>query len=792
MKIKTFRGQPDRWWDSLIAVIAMAVVLTLAARINATGWLSDLEILTYLAFFAGLSGLALGYSRFSPLVTAVFSLVYGTFLSGWLIGTTLNPELTWYQRIVNVIGWRIRIGLAEFTSGQPGSDPILFLVLMALLLWILASSTTFLLVREGSAWPALVPLGITLLVIGHYDPNLPLNLRFLAQFIFLSLLIIGRMTFVHYHARWEQEGIHTTSEIRGTIVKAIMISAAALLTIAWVIPVQPDTAVDSSQLWERVTEAWDRLSDRVADIFVVETDPLDITAGFFDESMQLGRDISLSEEIVFTVSVDSQPPAGYRHYWRARSYDQYQNDFWATSLDLSEVNLQPDQFDLNEPAKPGSQLSRYSISVRREQKINLFYTGQPTWISRPATALTLSLEDGTEDLVSLSPEDSITPGETYQFVTLTGVPSAVELRETSTSYPEWLDPYLQLPEDFSPQIAALANRIAGNQTHPHDIAFTMSRYLRTNFDYSPTVPALPVGTDPIEWFLFEGKTGFCNYYATAQVLMLRSLGIPARLAVGFTQGDYNFQTATYTVRLKNSHAWPEVYFMDYGWVIYEPTASERDLFFSSRRTTFEEDSTRMMNDEIMMFGSVEEPDIIADDPPLDADDEPIVNGELDAPSFLSVSLRTWLVITAVTLVFLTAIILLLRYVIRKNNLESLPMLIAWVLEKLGITVPGWIRRWHYRTRMTVTEKAYRQLIRAIRILGQPVNTSATPIEQAQNLVNLMPKARNHAIDLIREYQFERFSHHRSNDIRARLAAKQLTRMAIKNRLEWIVTLGGRI
>ena len=63
--------------------------------------------------------------------------------------------------------------------------------------------------------------------------------------------------------------------------------------------------------------------------------------------------------------------------------------------------------------------------------------------------------------------------------------------------------------------------------------------------------------------------------------MLRSVGIPARLAVGYAQGDYDPATSTYTVLARDSHAWPEVYFPGYGWVIFEPTASQPPIIFPS-------------------------------------------------------------------------------------------------------------------------------------------------------------------------------------------------------------------
>src|SRR5438477_587036 len=73
------------------------------------------------------------------------------------------------------------------------------------------------------------------------------------------------------------------------------------------------------------------------------------------------------------------------------------------------------------------------------------------------------------------------------------------------------------------------------------------------------------------------RRGYCNYYASAEVIMLRSLGIPARLAVGFNQGQVDTSTNTFHILEQNAHAWPEVFFPNYGWVEFEPTASESPL-----------------------------------------------------------------------------------------------------------------------------------------------------------------------------------------------------------------------
>ncbi|NHC45572.1 DUF3488 and transglutaminase-like domain-containing protein [Motilibacter aurantiacus] len=115
-------------------------------------------------------------------------------------------------------------------------------------------------------------------------------------------------------------------------------------------------------------------------------------------------------------------------------------------------------------------------------------------------------------------------------------------------------------------------------TPPYEQAFALQLWLRQEggFTYAEDAPQPPNGTELIEQFLTE-RRGFCTHFATAMVVMARALGIPARLAVGYlpgqereADGDYY----RYTVTNRQAHAWPELYFQDYGWLRFEPTPSQ--------------------------------------------------------------------------------------------------------------------------------------------------------------------------------------------------------------------------
>ena len=149
-----------------------------------------------------------------------------------------------------------------------------------------------------------------------------------------------------------------------------------------------------------------------------------------------------------------------------------------------------------------------------------------------------------------------------------------DLAEYVEIYPTWVtDRYLQLPGDFPETVKALAENLAINKTNAYDVATNIEGYLRS-IPYSLTVVPPPADRDGVEWFLMEQGMGFCNYFASAMVTMLRSVGIPSRMVIGFAPGEWDPGRESWIVRGKHYHSWPEVYFPEFGWVEFEPTPVE--------------------------------------------------------------------------------------------------------------------------------------------------------------------------------------------------------------------------
>lgn len=785
MMLKAKDKTVERWWDIWIAIFAMLAITMVAGRLWVTEWTRDLYILVYLALLAGLTGLALGYSRFSPLVAALISTFYGIFSILWLFGTTVDPDMAWRERIFNYLAWRLRIAFEQFSANQAVTDPILFLVIMAILLWIMASTATFILIRHGSVWPVLIPLGFTLLVIGHYDQDLMRNSRYLMSFVFFTLLIVGRMNVLQNSKKWLKEGIHITPESHADLTRALIILTLILVILAWIIPITPQQMTRYAQWWSRVTDPWDRFRERFADILVLETATETTVISFFGETLGLGSGTPISEEIVFTVEVETAPPAAYRNYWHTRNYDLYEDGIWSSTPGLRRTQQYPEDFEIVYPQWEAGQPAAYTFTSQVNRMNNLYVTGLPTWIDRPVETTTQAISPTEEDLVALMAVPELYFSETYQVETLVSVPTASDLRRTATDYPAWLDRYLQLPDDFSPEIAALAAEVAGEGDHPYDIAADITRYLRINIEYARTIPPVPAGADPMEWFLFEEQTGFCNYYATAQVLMLRSLGIPARFVVGYAEGEFDSQTLTYTVRKLDSHAWPEVFFMDYGWVPFEPTVSQPALILPAGVDRTDQDFDSPESDDAPIM------DDLFDDPLAGLDEMPDADqGEFEAlPPRVEGGTIAWILLAMILVTLVAVFFILQRPELFKINIDPLPVLLERALDKRGKPVPNWLRRWSYFARMSAAERAYRQMCRSIEIMGQPLNPAQTPSERAQALTKLIPQAYQPALEIVSEYCLDKFSDHFFNEALARSAGRQVLGLALKSRLRRIFTFG---
>lgn len=138
--------------------------------------------------------------------------------------------------------------------------------------------------------------------------------------------------------------------------------------------------------------------------------------------------------------------------------------------------------------------------------------------------------------------------------------------------PEEFAPYLALPESVTERTRTLGASLVAGIDSPYAQASAIEEYLRT-FAYDLTIGSPPDDvTDITDYFLFDLQRGYCDYFATAFVVLARSVGLPARFVAGYAPGDWYPQDRAWLVTAADSHAWPEVYISGPGWVQFEPTS----------------------------------------------------------------------------------------------------------------------------------------------------------------------------------------------------------------------------
>ncbi len=176
-----------------------------------------------------------------------------------------------------------------------------------------------------------------------------------------------------------------------------------------------------------------------------------------------------------------------------------------------------------------------------------------------------------EDVIDVTSAPPLRKGSTYTVRSVIPSPTDSQLNRDDAPAPAWVrEEYLQLPPTVPDRVRRLALEITRGAKTKHEKARAIEAYLR-KLKYDTDMPPTPPGQDFVDYFLFHQKRGYCTYYASAMVVMLRELGIPARVVTGFAPGQYNTQTGKYVVTEAQAHAWPQVYYDKYGWVNYEPT-----------------------------------------------------------------------------------------------------------------------------------------------------------------------------------------------------------------------------
>ena len=288
----------------------------------------------------------------------------------------------------------------------------------------------------------------------------------------------------------------------------------------------------------------------------------------FSSEVTLGEfgEIKTASRPVMHIRIfSSETPGGLK--WRGRALAEFDGKRWSEPGRANQtVPVENGHADLEPSAcrRPGRHIN-YHVDLDAFGTDALFFAGVPEMVDLRYSFL-LRTATGSYRLGYQSPR-----GVHYDAYSRLEDPP-----ETSPApYPAPILPlrarsdYLQLPP-LDPRIPELARAMTAGAATDLERARAIERRLRADYGYTLELPDHEVA-DPLAYFLFTRKKGHCEYFASAMTVMLRTAGIPARLATGFQSGVYNPITDFWLVRASDAHAWVEAWIPGHGWTTFDPT-----------------------------------------------------------------------------------------------------------------------------------------------------------------------------------------------------------------------------
>jgi protein-glutamine gamma-glutamyltransferase len=291
----------------------------------------------------------------------------------------------------------------------------------------------------------------------------------------------------------------------------------------------------------------------------------------FSDNVTLGQigELKASDEIFMHVRVDNLGGASYdRLRWRGVALDEFNGKAWKKSAiaERSQRKQSDSGFFKLGTTEDVNRLTAQTFILEPVDTPVIFAAPRVVALQAKLPAITVDSEGAVQ--AGFHDQRRLV----YRAYSDMSQPEINMLRADRLQYGVEAERYLELPSSLDPRVRALALEAIqeAGARNGYDEARAVEAYLRKNFGYTLEMKA--GGADPLADFLFHVKQGHCEYFATAMAVMLRTLGIPARIVNGFLPGEYNEAAGAFTVRQSDAHSWVEVYFpQTNSWVTFDPT-----------------------------------------------------------------------------------------------------------------------------------------------------------------------------------------------------------------------------
>ncbi len=561
------------------AVLVFLLTFTVARSTATAGWVPGVEVVPLVAMGGAL---LMGVLAVLPIPWAAAlgaGLVLGPLVAAAAAAPTIHA-----QHPLDPMSLRLlTIWWGRIVDGSAALDPAFYLYLICWLMWITGGWLSWCVLRWRRPLLGLIP-GAAAFATNLLNYPIDQN-GYTLGILVLTLALLLWSNYTTSIASAIHARVKLTGDARWDFWESGLVAMAALIVLAIMLP-PLSTADRTVEMESSVFSNWAQFQQRMSHLAAIGNGRGTTGTVGFSTNVALISALTRTRDVVFTyTSADytGQP------YFRGVNVTETSAGEWRFS-DAAAVKYPLEKNFVPSYAESYQKLAaaRFDIKMLVPPNGNatiLFYPGQLYRADRQAlaTEVILPFSPPTGLLNTIDRLQSVSPPVSSGHYTVTvdySTATEAELQAAGTNYPDWIAPYTSLPATSyrNPQVLdrihQLALTVTANAVTPFDKATAIEAYLRdpNNFKYSlDPQPARPPGFDPIDWFLFHSKQGYCEFFASAMGDMLRSLGIPTRLVNGFGPGSIDSSTSTMVVRSLDAHTWVETYFPRYGWISFEPT-----------------------------------------------------------------------------------------------------------------------------------------------------------------------------------------------------------------------------
>jgi hypothetical protein len=565
--------RPREGWLSWVFLFVM--LLSLGWSVQSAAWIPQHDFVVPVAFWGSLAGAVLGITRWRVLVTLPLAALAGAGVVLWAVGGEYFTPLDQVARLFALRGEAITFTRLVIDAAVPTQlSP--YAIGLGALVWVTAFIAAYTIYRHHRVMDAILLVGVTMAI--NMSASY-ISFLFIVPFSLAALLLWLRNALIGREETWKLRHVLESTDVHGSMLRSGLGFIFGTIALAWILTTVA-VAAPLTGVWGSLDGAWSELRDDFSNL-VGGLDPQPGTRipagqGFGTSLAVKGSWFSRDTEVMTVASHKA-------YYLRTVTYDIYTGHGWTSSaLRGRNVAAGGRTFPGYTPERPVSEdpkafhTETVAIEIQHSVGRNVFTPGFPTVALLP---LVVREPGGKPMLGALESAVVLETGRGYQITALISDATEAMLAGAGTAYPpEIISTYLGTP-GVTQRTKERARSIveAAHATDPYHEAAALAAYLHngSHFRYATTAP-LPSdpNRDLVDFFLFDqqGGVGYCEYYATAMAVMARSIGLPARVAVGYAPGELS-KPGIYQVRERNAHAWAEIYFPGYGWQIFEATKS---------------------------------------------------------------------------------------------------------------------------------------------------------------------------------------------------------------------------